>query len=963
MDAGWQLIDLAAAIGDGAVVDWPAVEASTSDPESRRIMAHLRVVEQIACVHATLPPAATFIHSLQSATFGEATGTWGPLEIIRKIGSGAHADVYLARDPRLDRPVALKLLRYRQEASDASTVIEEAGLLARVRHLNVVTVYGAERLDGRTGIWMEYVDGPTLEEELRASGPFSAEKVRRVGVAVAEALAAVHAAGLVHRDVKAQNVLREPDGRVLLSDFGTGRDAGTGVSELAGTPLYLAPEVLAGQPASARSDLYSLGVLLFHLATGAFPVVGRSIADLREAHVNRTAAEVRRTRADLPRPLAACIDRALSRDPGARFENAESLARALTAPASPQGGWRMMATWGIAGGLLIAGAAAYGVDRVRHSSLARLPSAASLPAADVTSMTVRLLPYGTCTLLGRPSLDGRYLPCFNNQDNLVVRDLATGAERIVASPHDAAMTVNGTHSSVMSPDGRRVAYAWTINGVSELAIVSADGTGPPEILPTDAADWPAPLDWSRDGQRILCLLRQKDGSARLALVSAGAAPRTPLVLETFRQGTPTNASLSPDGHFVAYDLPDDSRSGRRAIFVTATDGSSTPYALLHEPANDLMPFWTPDGRGIFFASDRSGSMDGWVVPVSQGAAVGDPQFVARDLGRVNAFGLTDNGSLMYGLQSNLEDVFVVPVDLTGAASPGAPLRVSSTTVGGHIGPGWSPDGRWLSYVTASGNTALDRDSNTLTLQDLRTGSSHYVRLAMARLGVVAPRWAPDSAHLVVEGEDLDNFNGYFIVDTATGHVTPVVRWTTSHNTDYGGRFFLTPDGRALLYLHRPRGIVRHDLDTNDETVVVPGNHSSFVPSPDGAWLAFTTLVADGSRGASVLTIVPAGGGAPHDLFSVNLPERLIAQAWSPDSRVIVLTRFAPGSSDPHRVWRIDRARGTPVDMHIGIRGLTGVNALALSSDGRRLAYTEGFVSWEARVMDGFLPALARRPSP
>lgn len=331
MNAGPQLIDLAAAVADGAVVDWPALEARARDRDTRDLVAHLRVLEQIASVHATLPPAATFVRSLRLAAFGEAHGTWGPLEIIRKIGSGAHADVYLARDPRLDRPVALKLLRYRQEAGDASTVIDEARLLARVRHPNVVTVYGAERIDGRTGIWMEYVDGPTLEEELRASGPFTAAEVRRVGVAVAEALAAVHTAGLVHRDVKAQNVLREPGGRVLLSDFGTGRDAGTGAPELAGTPLYLAPEVLAGQPADARADLYSLGVLLFHLATGTFPVVGRSIADLREAHRAGTSPDVRRRRPDLPRRLAACIDRALSGDPAARFENGETLGRALEA--------------------------------------------------------------------------------------------------------------------------------------------------------------------------------------------------------------------------------------------------------------------------------------------------------------------------------------------------------------------------------------------------------------------------------------------------------------------------------------------------------------------------------------------------------------------------------------------------------------------------------------------------------
>ena len=964
MDQVPQLIDVAAAVADGAVVDWTAADALASDPGSRGLLAYLRVLEQIASVHATLPPAGTFIHSLHSTDFGDATGTWGTLEIIRKIGSGAHADVYLARDPRLDRPVALKLLRYRQDAGDASMVIDEARLLARVRHPNVVTVYGAERLEGRTGIWMEYVDGRTLEEELRASGPLSAEDVRRVGISVAEALSAVHAAGLVHRDVKAQNVLRDVGGRVLLSDFGTGRDAALEASELAGTPLYLAPEVLVGQPATARSDLYSLGVLLFHLATGGFPVVGRSVADLREAHATGTPADVRSLRGDLPRPIAGCIDRALSRDPDARFDTAAALWRALAPRPSPPLGVRAMVIAIIAGIGLIAAAAVYGIDRTRPSLSPHATAAPTLPAADVTSMTVRSLQFGTCILLGRPSRDGRYVPCFDDNDNLVVRDLRTGAERIVMSPGGAAITINGAHSSVMSPDGRRVAYAWTINGVSQLGIVNTDGTGAPEILPTSGADWPGPLDWSRDGQRILCLLIQKDGSGRLALISAGATPGSPLVLETLRKGAPKDASLSPDGRFVAYDLPDDARKGRRAIFVAASDGTSDPRALLNEPATDQMPFWTPDGRGIFFASDRSGTMDGWVVPVSNGAAAGEPQFVARDLGRVNAYGLTDTGSLIYGLQTDLHDVFVVAVDLTGAASPGSPARVSPTTVGGHIGPSWSPDGRWLAYVTASGNTALDRDSNTLTLQDLRTGKSHDLPLALTRLGVMPPRWTPDSKHLAVIGEDLDNQRGFFMVDAANGHVTPILRWSTSHDTDYSrGKFWVTPNGRALLFVHRPQGVVRRDLATGDETVLVSGNRvNSFVPSPDGAWLAVTSFVPDGSRTACVLALVPASGGTPHELFRVDSPEVMIVQAWSPESRVIVLTRFRAASSDPHGVWRIDRDGGPPVDMHIAIRGLTNVNLIALSPDGRHLAYTEGVVGWDARVMDRFLPALVDRPS-
>lgn len=332
MNAAAQLIDLATAIADGASIDWNAASLSAVSVEERELIAQLHALERVASAHSSLPAAATFVRSWPLDSVDDVGETWGSLEILRKIGSGAHADVYLARDPKLDRSVALKLLRSREQGVDASSVIEEARLLARVRHPNVVTVYGAERIDGRTGMWMEYIDGRTLEEELRASGPLSADELVHVGLAVSEALAAVHAAGLVHRDVKAQNVLREPGGRVLLSDFGTGRETTSTVYELAGTPLYLAPEVLDGDPASARSDVYSVGVLLFHLATGTFPVVGRSIGDLRDAHRLREPSDVKSALSNLPRRLVASIERALSPDSTARFDGAEAFARALAEP-------------------------------------------------------------------------------------------------------------------------------------------------------------------------------------------------------------------------------------------------------------------------------------------------------------------------------------------------------------------------------------------------------------------------------------------------------------------------------------------------------------------------------------------------------------------------------------------------------------------------------------------------------
>ena len=148
--------------------------------------------------------------------------------------------------------------------------MDEGRLLARLRHPHIVSVYGAARIDGQVGLWMEFLRGRTLAQAVATDGALPTRKVAEIGAALCDALAAVHKAGLVHRDVKAQNVMLADDGRVVLMDFGAGGDLRHVGLDMAGTPLYLAPEVARGAPASPQSDIYSLGVLLRYAATGAY---------------------------------------------------------------------------------------------------------------------------------------------------------------------------------------------------------------------------------------------------------------------------------------------------------------------------------------------------------------------------------------------------------------------------------------------------------------------------------------------------------------------------------------------------------------------------------------------------------------------------------------------------------------------------------------------------------------------
>ncbi|HJR61876.1 MAG TPA: protein kinase [Vicinamibacterales bacterium] len=311
---------IADAILDGTPVDWRSVDAEDlPDKAFVEQLKTLAALRQIRRASVSMPPEPW---------------RWGHLQVFERIGHGAFGDVHRAWDPRLEREVALKLLRsdVLDDDGPGSAVIEEGRLLARVRHPNVVTIYGAEPIDGRIGLWMEFVKGRTLEEALRSGRTFTAAHVTRLGVDLCAAVAAVHAAGLVHRDIKAQNVMLDDGGRLVLMDFGTGyeTDDSTGKAT-AGTPLYLAPEVLSGGAATRRSDVYSIGVVLFRLLTGSYPVFGGDLADLRRAHASGDEGNARLDRAGIPVRLRRVLGRAIDPDPDRRYAGADMFGAALAA--------------------------------------------------------------------------------------------------------------------------------------------------------------------------------------------------------------------------------------------------------------------------------------------------------------------------------------------------------------------------------------------------------------------------------------------------------------------------------------------------------------------------------------------------------------------------------------------------------------------------------------------------------
>jgi Tol biopolymer transport system component len=509
---GERLLDsVAQAVSDGDAVDWAHVDSAAPDPETRELLHQLKVVANIADLHRKTAQeedfagvdgadvARTSPHHTTALDEPLPADTWSHLSLREVIGRGAYGTVYRAWDPRLDREVALKLISESIGRGYGDAVIHEARLLARINHPSVVTIYGAARAEGMVGLWMELIEGQTLELILQERGRFSAREATLVGLDVCEALAAVHGAGLLHRDVKAHNVMRDRNGRIVLMDFGAGREQGlpgeTAIADLAGTPLYMAPELFSGGEASPRSDVYSVGVLLYRLVTGRVPITARSLEEVRRVHESGQVRRLRDERSDLPGAFVQIVERALSPDPKKRFESAGAFEMALTGLLTATsegahhitGGPRPLAEtvrrrWLIAMCAVVFGAAVVGA--AWYAVVGREQQAAAGAGGASQARFIIYPPAQTEFETFAISPDGRFLS-FTAAGQLWIRPLDSLEAILIAD-------TQGAHDPFWSPDGRHVGY---FRGTS-LWIVAREGG---EARPLCQARNPSGGSWGADG--------------------------------------------------------------------------------------------------------------------------------------------------------------------------------------------------------------------------------------------------------------------------------------------------------------------------------------------------------------------------------------------------------------------------------------------------------------------------------
>ncbi len=938
---------LAAAILDGTPIDW----RNTSHDSDPGILDQLHVLADLAALHRSLTPEPGGAPGPANELAPVQGVRWGPLTLQERIGHGAFGEVFRAWDSRLQRDVAVKLLFRDRGDHDHPDFLREGRLLARVRHPNVVTVHGAERLDGRVGLITEFVDGRTLAELVRAEGPLPLAEAIAVGLDLCRALHAVHEAGLLHRDIKPQNVMRQRDGRVVLMDFGAGHH-GDGVgAALAGTPLFLAPEVLEGRPATIQSDIYSVGVLLHYLLTGGHPVTGTSLSDIRQSHQAGRRLRLRTAQPALPAKLTEIVDRCTDPDPDPRYQSAASVGYALETAAQPgRRSFNAPAAW-IATAAILLVAAAAGFVLFRTGRLLGTRPQVTPPAAAAQRVTVP--PYFS---FGGPSRDGRYFAYVDPKQNVWIQQVASG--QTVQLTQDGRPGV-GAEFAVASWDGSQVAIAWrTPDASSELRVATNDDrwpatalrpSPPVTILRTAPKADIDPVEWSKDGNTILALIYREDGAVEITLVeAAGSSTR---LLQSFRAARPRRVSLSPDARYVVYDLPA-LPSPQRDIFILSTAEPHQPALLLGGESNDELPVWNADGTHVLFTSDRGGVPRLWSVEVN----AGHPRGLATPLRPLDGAArpsVTDAGDYYYELQTQREQIYEVPLDARGIGS-GLPVVIPRQGSESNRYPVWSHDGG-LAYVVNRGMNLFDH-GGFVRLLDVKSSAMRDIRPALAMFGGAPIDLSPDGASVLMRGRGLDNHWGYFTVDVGSGRTTAVLRiQELDDESRLGSSVQWDETGRNILYARTGAGIISRAVGTNLERVVIPTRPGEYVTgfglSPDGRRLAFAVSSAGPPVQSTLRLLQP--DGRVETLHALRDGEvSVFFRGWNRDGTGVLYS--VQSRTGKARFYSAPVTGGPPMDINLVLeaRDLRAGGRLAISPDGRTAVFSLGRTRFELWRMEG-----------
>jgi Tol biopolymer transport system component len=544
---------------------------------------------------------------------------------------------------------------------------------------------------------------------------------------------------------------------------------------------------------------------------------------------------------------------------------------------------------------------------------------------------------------GALTADGKYIRGLDWDTGDVVQfDVASGQRSRITNRGPWSETEKSEESQAFSRDGKQIAYnSFTKDGVPQLRIRNLDGSNPRTLYSDKEDSYVVPRDWSPDAGLILAD-RSRNQANELTLIST--ADGSVRVLRTYASDLygVHRASFSPDGRLVAFSTRRGGSAPHGDVFLMTADGRNEVLVAGH-PAEDELLRWTPDGKGLVFLSDRSGTWDIWTVHIAGGKQQGEPELLKKDFGRDSeVLGLAPDGSLYYETYASSGGLYFGAVDLETGKVLVPPAPVTTRYTSSPSRPTWSPDGSNLLYLSRPGR--IGPQNNILTIRSAATGGERFLSPRLRFVNQLS--WAPDGRSVIAVGM-TETGVGVFRIDTETSGVTELAG--TNHFAPH-----LCPDGKTLVFIKVGPIITKRDLDTGEESEVVriaPTN-TGWDLSPDGREVVFQV-----DHAVKTLSL---NGGEPRELFrglaksTSSSPNGFweYALKWTRDGRYII----AQAGSE---IWRLPAQGGTPLKLDLSVPRTV---SFALHPDNRRFAFSvnEGSKS-ELWVLENFLP-VARTPA-
>ena len=825
----------------------------------------------------------------------------GPYEILSPLGAGGMGEVYRARDTRLNREIAIKVLpdSFLSDPERQARFDREAQLLASLDHPNIAGLHGLEQLGDSRFLVLELVPGETLSERL-ATGPLAPREAIEILRQVAEALEAAHAQGIIHRDLKPANVKVTPSGRVKVLDFGlakslaperapldltnspTASHHATLQGVIMGTAAYMSPEQARGKPLDERSDVWSFGCLLYETLTGRKAFDGETFSDVAAGVLEREP-DWSALPARLPSKVRDLLRRCLQKDrdkrlhdiADARIEIEEALAEAWetststsAVPVAPPRSRFRASTAGVAVAAALLGALMtwFALSRPRRG--AHLPTLAS-----VSPLThdPGISEWPTW------SPDGSVLAFASNRSGnfeIYVRRVEGGQEVNVTDDKGE------DYQPAFSPNGDSVAFVSTRSSRSGMIkIGSAFGF---EFRTYGGDVWVAPAlggrarklaadgnfpAWSSDGKRVAFVSGPERHRSILEVPAEGGTPRTLLA-----SGKPVReinrVAYSPSGSWVSFESAP-TGSETEIYLMSARGGSPSRLVLGTGHA------WDASASRIYFLTrDPTGGTRLLLADVDEatGRLRGSPRTVGLMTGILRDLAVSRDGRrLALSEVEGAMNLTRLPLAAGGGAPGGPEEELSSGRVIDRY-PVYSPDGTRIAF-------ASDRlGPEQVWVMDLATRKSERIELAGRDLGVNLPTWTRDGRHLVVT-RSFPNATASMWIAAADGSEA---KEFLKDSTSGAGQTF-SPDGKSLVYSRPVAGVqqlYRLDLATHrsSELTTSPGDKLNATWSPDGSRIAYSSNVT----GTMQLWTIPSGGG-PGKMLTDGW-ERMYHPFYSPDGR-------------------------------------------------------------------------------